>query len=166
MNFNQELQKQRKRQRLNIDEAAERLHLSAMEYQDREDDRVDMNVPERCGLLVGLGMNFDEAIQLATQWDCYSPSDFSRAYANAARDLFVRETEAAFFLSIRTHDGREYVIDKNRVRSTKDVLHWIRHLSEMSWVTSEHICLFTQLASRYLDLEIYGCKRAHDALAC
>lgn len=36
-------------------------------YQAREDDRADLNVPEKCGLLVGLGMDYERAFGIASR---------------------------------------------------------------------------------------------------
>lgn len=157
MNFYQKLRNQRESERLSIEEAAERLHLSTQDYQDREDNRVHMNVPERCGLLVGLGMEFDDAVKLAAQPDMYSfgGPELASLAEKSHIDPFVRVTEDTFILVNRMHGGHEYTILKERVTSTESILEWVNHLCEKNWVTTEHLSLFIEHASAHIGVSIH-----------
>ena len=157
MNFYQTLRKQREAQNLSPEQAAERLHLSLMAYQDREDNRVDINVPERCGLLVGLGMSYDDSVQIAARPDMYSlggPEMLERMEKEAS-DPFVREVQDAFILVDRDHSSHEYTVRKDSVQSAENILGWIDHLAEKSWVTREHLHLFVGLSSHHLGIKIH-----------
>jgi transcriptional regulator with XRE-family HTH domain len=158
MNFHEELRSQREKKGLTIEQAAERFHLSEMAYKDRENNRVEMKVPERCGLLVGLGMSFDEAVRVASEPDSYEVggSEMQAQQARRIQDPFVRETDDAFVLVNRDHDGMEYTILKERVRRAEDILGWVDHLGEKVWVTSEHLLMFVTLTSAHLGLRIHS----------
>ena len=118
---------------------------------------MDMKVPERCGLLMVLGMSYDEALKIAEEPDMYSlgGSEMQDFMKKVVADPFVREIEDAFIVSARDHDGYEYTVLKERVESAEDILGWVDHLATKAWVTREHIRVFIGLTSRYLKLKIH-----------
>jgi len=156
MHFNDQLRNQREKQNLSLKDAAERLHLSETAYRDREDNRIHMNIPERCGLLTGLGMDFDGAVKVARQFNSYTLGELAEEYEKHSDDPFVVETDKLFIFKNRESDGQEYEIQKQRIRSAEDIVGWVFHMTEKTWITNDHIHLFTALASRYLNLDIHG----------
>ena len=157
MNFHEELRKQREAMKLSPEQAAEKLHLSVRGYQDCEDNRADMNVPYRCGLLVGLGMIHDQALGIATRLDTFSfgSPEMQARMQQDVDDPFVRETDDAFILVARDHDNFEYTVPKDNVQTAENILGWVEHLGEKVWVTRDHLGLFVALTSHYLGLKIH-----------
>lgn len=158
MNFNDILRAQRQSQHLTIEDAAENVSLSTRAYQDLEDDRAEPNVPERLGLLLALGMPYDEAMDAAKAPDRYTfDSDLmKRTFTQDAEDRFVRETDDEFIIVNRHHEFHEYNIPKQEVQTAEHILNWVSHLSEKPWVSRRQIGEFVQVASSHLGLAIHG----------
>jgi len=154
MNFNEELTAYRRRKGLSIEQAAERVHLSALAYKDREEDRETVKFPERLGLLMGLGMDYEQAAGIASEPALHHASELEQYMKKAVEDPFVREDDDAFILIDRDHES-EYTILKSRVESAEDILGWIDQLTEKMWVHPEHIRVFLRLASLYLKITIH-----------
>jgi len=66
--FHEVLQTRRETLGLTQEDAAARLHLTLAEYQDRENDKVEVTFPERWGMLTLLGVPLAEARELAARF--------------------------------------------------------------------------------------------------
>lgn len=54
-------------------------------------------------------------------------------------------------------DGELYYwIDRRRINNTRDLLAWIRHLSEKRWFTNEHLEEFILVWGRVHNVNFYG----------
>ena len=157
MPFQEALRAQRLALELSENEAADRLHLSLREYQDREAGRVGVNFPERCGLLAGLGLTWAEAVtRINLHPDISNPlSDIGGHLDRFREDPFVLETKREFVLVSRQHINLSLKISKKKLKAPEDILKWVFHASEKAWVTKEHISLFVDLASQSIGLQLY-----------
>lgn len=63
--------------------------------------------------------------------------------------VFVRDGQI-----VLADGGFEYPIDLNRCKSAEALLGWLSHISEKSWVTTEHIHDLITLASTENGIEI------------
>lgn len=49
-----------------------------------------------------------------------------------------------------------YEIDLNRIKTERDLLAWVRHLSEKSWITRDDLTEFITQVGEYKHFKIYG----------
>jgi transcriptional regulator with XRE-family HTH domain len=157
MNFNKELIAWREKQKLTVEQASEKLHLSIRAYTDRENNRADLNVPEKVGLLVGLGMSYEKALTIAEQANVFTFGDpeMVRSMEERWENPFVKETDTGFILICRDHDTYDYEIPKSNLKDAEDILGWLDHITEKTWITREHINHFITLSTSYLKLHIH-----------
>ena len=152
MPFPDALRAQRLAAGLGETEAADKLHLSVRGYKDREAGRGNVSFPERCGLLMGLGLTWDEAVSMINNNpEVSNPlSDIVHHSNTLHEDPFVVEKKKEFVLVSRQHDNLTLKILKRKLTKPEDILRYVSDASEKAWMTREHINSFVRLASRFI----------------
>src|SRR4051812_18969710 len=147
MNFYQHLKSCRLALEMNPVDAAQKLRLSTAAYLDRENAMKNINVPEKVGMLVVLGMPLDEALVIAQKPSAFRPGELVALGEEASKNPFVKELKDHFAFVRRDHDSDEYTIEKSRVENANDILGWTDQLCEKNWVTTSHVQEFVRLAA-------------------
>ena len=146
MSFATLLKKERENLSLSREEAAELMGISELELTDRENAIIDVSKPELVGLLVCLGISFDDAIKMR---DNIGSTGMSKYVYEKNSIPFVEEDSFQFIFSYRFNDDT-YEIGKDMIHDYNDIVKWVNHLSVKRWVTKKHIVEFVSLAFKYL----------------
>jgi len=150
MPFHQELKRKREAAKLSQETAASWLRLAARDYGDRESGRVDMQFPEKFGLLVGIGVPPNEAADIADRTDELCMDEWGEQSNASAADLFVRESATQIILSNRTDERLDYPIAKSSIKNPWHIVDLVVDLGGKTWVTKTHLKAFAVTALRYL----------------
>ena len=151
MTFGKELKKQREAANLSEDDAANKLRLSLRDYREREWDLAHLNFPEKCGLLVGLGLDVDAAAKVVSE----SRNQMSDIYAQVELEPLVTETNTTFVIIDTETGSPDCQILKSTIKTPLHILQWIDHLARKDWVRRDHITRFITLAMEHLDMPLH-----------
>jgi transcriptional regulator with XRE-family HTH domain len=142
---------------LSTDAAAKLLGISEREYRDYEADRRSASPPEKMGIFLALGMNPERAIEEAKEVCGGSLGDMLPLIEaqNQEDAAFAFEREGSFFI-LERGNGHEYEVPKSRVNSPSDVLVWLEHLAQKTWISTRHLSEFMTLCARHLDINLHA----------
>lgn len=73
----------------------------------------------------------------------------------------MNETESEITLSacgrwVNIDKKHDYEIDLNRIKTERDLLAWVAHLTEKSWVTTTILGKFIKLVAEKKGLNVHG----------